>query len=142
MKQFFWFALLLTTSAFADPSKPEIIKANNSKCTVAITGGEYPKYIVMRDKKTTFAPTSDGVVKALISPSGKYVALSAGEISLIDIVDGKFEFGVAIVNCLTGNVKGYRKGQPTLITTWKKDDSGLELSDFLNLSGNNGDTLP
>ena len=67
--------------------------------------------------------------------------LSAGEVSLIDLESEKFEYGVVVINCETGNKKGYRKGVPTLITKWERD-SGLRISEFLNLSGNSGETLP
>jgi hypothetical protein len=75
----------------------------------------------MRGKKALFLPQSDGIVAALISPSGKYVALSAGETDLIDVQPGKMEYGVAVVNCATGKIAGYRRGQATLITKWKSD---------------------
>jgi len=96
---------------------------------------------VFRKNKAIYSPKSDGVVTAIISPSGKYVALSGGEISLLDIQKDKFDYGVVVVNCKTGKIKGYRKGLPTLISKWE-GDQGIHISDFLNLSGNDGDTLP
>lgn len=133
--------LLLTIPAFADPQASRTISQPNSKCVVKSSAGEYPSYTVTKNNKPIYSPKSDGIIKALISPSGKYVALSAGEISLIDIEKDRFEYGVVIVNCETGKIKGYRKGQPTLMTKWK-GETGLEISDFLNLSGNSGESLP
>jgi hypothetical protein len=113
--------LLLPLLAFADPQKGAVTAQKNSKCSVVKSDGEYPQYKVMRGKKALFLPQSDGIVAALISPSGKYVALSAGEADLIDVQPGKMEYGLAVVNCATGKVAGYRKGEATLITKWKGD---------------------
>ncbi len=111
------------------------ISQANSKCEVKVSSGEYPSYTVLKNKKDLYSPKSDGVVAALISPSGKFLALSAGEISLLDVEKDKFDYGVVIVNCDTGKIKGYRKGQATLIKSWN-GEKGIDISDFLNLSGN------
>lgn len=124
-----------------EPQKAKTISQENSKCTVKREAGEYPTYRVLKHGKTLYQPKSDGIVEALISPSGKYVALSAGEVSLIDLEPEKFEYGVVVINCETGKKKGYRKGVPTQIIKWE-GDSGLHISDYLNLSGNSGETLP
>lgn len=127
--------------ASADPQKAKTVSQKNSKCSVKRESGEYPTYRVLKDGKAIFEPKSDGIVQALISPSGKYVALAAGEVSLIDLEAEKFEYGVVVVNCETGSMKGYRKGIPTHITRWE-GNSGLHISEYLNLSGNSGETLP
>jgi hypothetical protein len=132
---------LTTDPAFADPHPAQTISQPNSKCEVKSTGGEYPTFTVFKDKKTIYSPGSDGIVKAIISPSGKYLALSAGEIRLLDIEKDHFDYGVVIVNCETGKIKGYRKGKPTLIIAWHGDE-GIELADVLHLSGNGGESLP
>tara|TARA_B100001248_G_scaffold261547_2_gene253084 strand:+ start:1655 stop:2086 length:432 start_codon:yes stop_codon:yes gene_type:complete len=132
----------MSTAAFSDPSKPKVIKSENSKCHVKTTGGEYPLYSVYKGKRKIYSPQSDGIVTAIISPTGKYIALSGGEISLLDIKEGKFDYGVVIVNCETEKLKGYLKGKPTLIKSWWKDDKGLDIWEGLNLSGNSGKTLP
>jgi hypothetical protein len=124
--------------ASADPSLPQTISQENSKCRVEASGGEYPMYVVKKGDTVLFAPESDGVVNALISPSGRFVALSAGEISLLDIAPGRFEWGVVIVDCETGQVKGYRKTRPTVISQWSSDEKGLELSDHLDLGEPDG----
>lgn len=131
----------LSVYGFAESRKPKSISAKNSKCVVKRRAGEYPTYRVFIDGKPVFEPKSDGIAAALISPSGKYLALSSGETELIDLEPGKFEYGVVVVNCETGNKKGYRRGVPTLITKWD-GESGLQISDFLNLSGNSGESLP
>ena len=141
---YFYFLMLLfliPTTLQADPSAAKIGSQQNSKCTVKSSQGEYPTYKVLKEGKEIYVPKSDGIVKAIISPSGKYVALSAGEVSLLDVESGKFEFGVVVVNCENGNRRGYLKGKPTLISKWN-GDKGIEIFDFLNLSGNSGETLP
>jgi hypothetical protein len=133
--------LLIPTLSLAEPESAKAITTKNSKCVVKRAAGEYPTYRVLKNGKAIFEPQSDGIVAALVSPSGKYVALSAGETDLIDLESGKFEYGVVVINCATGNKKGYRKGIPTLILKWN-GDSSLQISDVLNLSGNSGETLP
>ncbi len=133
---------LVTRLALADPLPAKTISHPKSKCVVKATAGEYPIYTVYKENKAIFSPKSDGVGPVIISPSGKYIALSGGEISLIDIEKDKYEYGVVVVNCETGKIKGYRKNLPTFITKWEADDKGLHMSDFLNLSGNSGETLP
>ena len=129
------------TTALSDPSPPKTITQKNSDCSVNVSGGEYPSYVVLRGKTTLYAPASDGIATALISPSGNYVALSGGDISLLDVEKKKFEYGVVIVSCKTGAVKGYLKGRPTLISAWDKEN-GLHIKDYLNLTGSEGLTLP
>jgi len=133
--------MFVTTHAFADPQTARTLSQPNSKCVVKSTAGEYPTYTVYRNKKVLYSPKSDGIVTTIISPSGKYVALSAGEISLLDIEKGKFEYGVVIVNCESGKIKGYRKGQPTLISKWEGEQV-LGLSDSKSISVNSGESLP
>lgn len=148
------FLSIITTLFFtpglvsADPMKAKTISQKNSQCVVKREAGEYPQYRILKKGKAIFKPSSDGIVAALISPSGKYVALSAGEVDSIDIEPGKFEYGVVIVNCETGKKKGYRKGLPTLITKWDQDsnlhfsDSVSGQSEILKLGDKPGESLP
>lgn len=132
----------------AEATKAKTISQKKSQCVVKREGGEYPKYRVLKKRKVIYKPSSDGVVAALISPSGKYVALSAGEVDSLDIEPGKFEYGIVVVNCATGNKKGYRKGLPTLITKWEQDsslhfsDSSSGQSEVLKFGGPSGEALP
>ena len=73
--------LVITISGFlfADPQLPKTIKHPKSNCVVEISGGEYPSYAVKKDGKVIYSPTSDGIGKALFSPSGEYIAFGTGE---------------------------------------------------------------
>ena len=130
----FFYLFLWTTFVVADPSKPSVIRAPNSKCIVKSTGGEYPTYKVLKGKQTIYSPKSDGVSNVVFSHSGKYIALSGGEVSLLDISPGKFKFGIVIVNCETAKVRGYYENKPTLVKAWWPGDKGLDLWEGLNLS--------
>lgn len=103
--------LLIGSLALADSSKSDVFRQKNSKCRVEKSGGEYPTFKVFQGKHLLYAPASDGIVNALFSPDGRYVALGAGEI------DG---FGVMIVNCGTGNRKGFWPGKATFLKKWEK----------------------
>ena len=75
---------------------------------------------IYRDKKVIYAPKSDGIVNSKFSPDGKYIALDSGE---IDSIEG---YGVMVVNCETGNRKGFLKGKATHIKKWDTDSLVLE----------------
>ncbi len=122
-------SIIIVFKSYADPQQAMTIIQQNSKCKIIQTTGEYPAYVVQTQKRADFKPKSDGIVKAVISPSGKYAALSAGEISLIDIEPNKFEFGIVILNCETGKIKGYHKNIPTLIKSFSDDDKKLNIFD-------------
>ena len=111
--------------ASADPSRPITVKAKNSKCSIKSSGGEYPTFKVLRGKEIIYTPSSDGIVNALISLDGKYVALGAGETELIE------DFGVMVINCATGQRKGFLPNKATFLKQWTKDKlivDGAEIS--------------
>ncbi len=137
MKNIIIFVLGITflNLSFADPKKARTISQANSKCTVKVSAGEYPQYVVYKDRTPIFSPNTDGIESALFSESGKYIALSAGEVNLIDIEKDNFEFGMVVVNCETGKYKGYRKGQVTHVTKWQ-GDQGVLTSDNIIFSAN------
>jgi hypothetical protein len=122
----------MSIQAAAQTSAPKTLSQKNSPCVIRVHAGEYSSYTVMKGEKELFTPRSDGIVKALFSPSGKYVAFGAGESQLIDVESGKFDFGVVVVNCISGAIIGYRKGLPTNLTKWDHD-KGLIFVDFLTL---------
>lgn len=126
---------LISLQTFAEPTPPQVMKQKNSKCTAITNGGEYPTYKFKINNKTIFSPKSDGVVSIKFSPSGRFLAISGGEVSLIDLNKNNFEYGLIIINCISGKIKGYRKGKPTAIKWWWKDDLGLSFYDgnFLKL---------
>jgi hypothetical protein len=136
------FTFLVSAIALADPQASGVITQKNSNCSVVSSAGEYPAYRVMRGKKELFAPRSDGIARALISPSGKYVALSAGETDLIDVKPGRMEYGVAVVNCKSGKVAGYLKGKPALILKWNGDFELVSDSGELRFGKNGSSNLP
>jgi hypothetical protein len=95
----------------ADPTPPETIRHPRAKCIIEKSGGEYPSFIVKIGEKALYSPRSDGIVKALFSPSGKYIAFSGSEIDLVDI--GEEQFSVVVLNCDSGILKGFAKGFPS-----------------------------
>jgi hypothetical protein len=95
----------------ADPTSPETINHPEAKCVIEKSGGEYSSYVVKAGKKVVYSPKSDGIIAALFSPSGKYIAFSGSEISGADI--GEEYFSVVVVNCQSGDLKGFRKGFPS-----------------------------
>ena len=95
----------------ADPTPPETIKHPKAKCIIQKSGGEYPSFIVKTGEKVLYSPKSDGIVKALFSPSGKYIAFSGSEIDLVDI--GEERFSVVVLCCGSGILKGFAKGFPS-----------------------------
>lgn len=118
-----------------------VMSQRNSKCIVKTTESETPVYAVLKGNKEIYAPVSDGVVKVLFSPNGRYIALSAGELNLLDIERGKYEFGVVIVNCETGSYKGYVRGRPVLIAKWNGDKS-IQFTETLRFDAASGQSLP
>jgi len=107
----------------ADPTPPETIKHRNAKCIIEKSGGEYPFFVVKIGEKVLYAPRSDGIVKALFSPSGKYIAFSGSEIDLVDI--GEEHFSVVVLSCDSGILKGFTKGFPSgeesTVMSWVDD---------------------
>ena len=95
----------------ADPTLPETIRHPEAKCIVEKSGGEYPFFIVKIGEKVLYSPKSDGIVNALFSPSGKYIAFSGSEIDLVDI--GEERFSVVVLSCGSGILKGFAKGFPS-----------------------------
>jgi hypothetical protein len=107
----------------ADPTPPETIKHRNAKCIIEKSGGEYPFFVVKIGEKPLYSPKSDGIVKALFSPSGKYIAFSGSEIDLVDI--GEERFSVVVLGCDSGILKGFAKGFPSgeesTVMSWLDD---------------------
>jgi hypothetical protein len=127
--------------AFAEPSEGKVIAQKNSKCSIESTSGEYPLFRVKKGKEVIYAPKSDGIVNALISPSGKYVALAAGEVDLLQIESGKTVYGVVLVNCNSGKKAGFLKDKPASLKEWKKD-SELALDSEILMFGKGASSLP
>jgi hypothetical protein len=120
---------LMDTEASAAIHPPKRLFQGNSRCEVESTEGEQPVYQVLRAGKIIFAPQSRGIFKALISSDGKHVALFASESeSLIDVEPGKFKYGAVAVHCDSGRVRGYRRGQPTLVDKWDRFTEILKAS--------------
>lgn len=130
------------TVAVAETKDAQTISQPNSKCVVKSTEAEFPLYKVYRNKKVIFAPKTQGVNEAFLSPSGNYLALSGGHIQLLDLKRGQFEFGVVIINCKTGKKSGYRKNQPTHITKWDGDRILFTTNDALAFTGPAHEKLP
>jgi hypothetical protein len=95
----------------ADPTLPETIRHPKAKCIIERSGGEYPFFIVKIGEKVLYSPRSDGIVEALFSPSGKYVAFSGSETDGVDI--GEEHFSVVVLSCDSGILKGFMKGFPS-----------------------------
>lgn len=92
------------------------------------TDTSYPMYSVVLDDRTIFAPQSDGIVQAMMSPSGRKVLLSAGEVSLIDVVPNEYVYGAVVVNCVTKKIEGYLPNTPTLVTGFWPSETGFYTS--------------
>jgi WD40 repeat protein len=109
----------------ADPGPPETIKHPESKCIIEKSGGEYPTYIVKTGEKVLYSPKSDGIIKALFSPSGKYLAFSGSEIDLVDIDEE--HFSVVVLNCdsgiMNGFMKGFPSGEKSISMSWVDDNT-------------------
>ena len=95
----------------ADPNPPETIQHPDATCVIEKSGGEYPSYVVKSGKEVVYAPTSDGIIAALFSPSGKHIAFAGSEISGVDV--GREYFSVVVLDCRSGDLKGFRKGFPS-----------------------------
>jgi hypothetical protein len=116
---FFFILILLTPNKLlADPSLAKQISHPKSECIIKISAGEYPLYKVKRNGKIIYSPTSDGIIKAIFSPSGKHIAFSGSEISGVDIKKGEYEYSVVILECTTGKLSGFTKGFPNPDLTW------------------------
>lgn len=123
---------LASSIAHTDSSSVQVIKQKNSKCFINRKAGEYPSYSIKTAAKEIYKPQSDGIGGAFISESGKYAALSGSEVNLVDIKSGKPEFGIVIINCDSGEKVGYRKGRPTHILEFAKDDKSLRFKDAVD----------
>ncbi|MBS1985786.1 MAG: hypothetical protein JST16_16630 [Bdellovibrionales bacterium] len=92
------------------------------KTTSGTGEASYNFFTVSIDGRKVFAPTSDGIQERyLYSPDYKYLAMAGSDIDLIDVKVGTSEFGIAIVNCVTGQVGGYAKGQVVTLKAWKSE---------------------
>lgn len=111
---------------FADPQPAKTIKHPKSNCIVHSSAGEYPSYVVKKDGKAIYSPVSDGIGKALFSPSGEYIAFSGSEINWVDIEDKSFS--IVVLKCSSGELKGFEKGYPGIETKWV-DDLTLKYND-------------
>ncbi len=109
----------------ADPTPPETIKHSKSNCVIEKSGGEYPSYVVIKGNNVIYSPKSDGIVKALFSPNGEYIAFSGSEINWVDI--GEEYFSVVVLKCDSGILKGFTKGFPSgeeaIAMSWVDDDT-------------------
>jgi hypothetical protein len=110
--------LVITRSGFlcADPQPQKTIKHPKSNCIVKASGGEYPFYVVNKYGKVIYSPTSDGITKALFSPSGEYIVFFGSEIDWVDIEDKAFS--IVVLKCSSGELKGFEKGYPGIDTKW------------------------
>jgi hypothetical protein len=116
---FFLILILFTPyKLFSDPSTAKQISHPKSECIIEISGGEYPLYKVKRNGKIIYSPSSDGIIKAIFSPSGKQIAFSGSEISGVDIKKGEYEYSVVILKCSTGKLSGFTEGFPNPDLTW------------------------
>ena len=95
----------------ADSTPPEFIKHQKAKCIIEKSGGEYPSFVVKTGEKVLYSPKSDGIIKVLFSPSGKYIAFSGSEIDGVDIEEE--HFSVVVLSCDSGIMKGFMKGFPS-----------------------------
>jgi hypothetical protein len=128
MKQLAWISILLfliytPVSLLADPTPAQSTTHPKSNCVVESTAGEYPFYKVKREGKVIYAPKSDGIIKAIFSPNGRYIAFSGSEISGVDITPGAFEYSVVILECHTGALQGFTKGFPNADLRWVESNS-------------------
>lgn len=112
-------AFVITRSALADHVAPETIRDARSDCVVETSGGEYPRYVVKKRGKVIFAPRSDGITKALFSPSAEYLAFFGSEIDSVDV--GDKGFAVVVMRCPTGELRGFTKGFPGAKAEWVDD---------------------
>jgi hypothetical protein len=103
--------LVLSGMTLADPSPPETIRHPEAGCVVEKSGGEYPLYVVKAGEEVMYSPESDGIIAALFSPSGRYIAFSGSEIAWVDI--GDEYFSVVVLECQSGDLRGIRKGYPS-----------------------------
>ena len=123
MKQLAWtslfpFLIYTPVSLLADPQPARSISHPASKCVVESTAGEYPFYKAKRGGKILYAPESDGIIKAIFSPNGRYIAFPGSEISPVDIKPGVFDYSVVILECDTGALRGFTEGFPDPDLRW------------------------
>jgi hypothetical protein len=103
--------IVISSLSYADESLPETISHPESKCIVQTSGGEYPKYVVKKEGKVIFSPKSDGIIKAVFSLNGKYIAFSGSEIDWVDVEDKSYS--VVVLHCESGVLKGFIDGFPS-----------------------------
>ena len=133
MKQLAWNSIVLwlsytPVSLLADPRPAQSITHPESKCVVESSAGEYAFYEVKREGKIIYAPESDGIIKAIFSPNGSYIAFSGSEISYVDIKPGAYEYSVVILECDTGALRGFTQGFPYPDLSWV-GNHGLRFTD-------------
>ena len=133
MKQLAWNSIVLwliytPVSLLADPRPAQSITQPESKCVVESSAGEYAFYKVKREGKIIYAPESDGIIKAIFSPNGRYIAFSGSEISAVDIKPGAYEYSVVILECDTGALRGFTQGFPHPDPGWV-GNHGLRFTD-------------
>ena len=133
MQQWAWLSIVLfliytPVSLLADPRPAQSITHPESKCVVESTAGEYVFYTVKREGKIIYAPRSDGIIKAIFSPNGRYIAFSGSEISPVDIKPGVYDYSVVILECDTGALRGFTEGFPLPDLSWV-GNHGLRFTD-------------
>ena len=77
-------------------------------------------YSVIKNDKTIYAPGSDGIIQAVFSPSGKYIAFVGSEIGWVDIRPGEV-YSVVILDCDSEKLIGYTNGYPKGDFKWITD---------------------
>lgn len=120
--------LVAAAPAAADPTPAGTISHPSSPCVVERSAGEYPRYVVKRDGRSIYAPTSDGIVVAAFSPDGRYIAFSGSEISGVDIEPGRHPYSVVVLECRTGALRGFERGVPEPDLAWR-GHSALRFTD-------------
>ncbi len=115
-----WIWTITVTPAGADPQEARNITHPSSECRVRSTAGEYPRYTVIKNGKVIYAPGSDGIIQAVFSPSGRYIALVGSEIDWVDIRPGEGH-SVVILDCTSERLTGYTNGYPQGDFQWITD---------------------
>ena len=83
----------------------------------------YPHIKVVRDGKVIYEPQSDGIIKVIFSPNGKFIAFSGSEMNGVDIVPGVFDYSVVVLECVSGSLKGFAEGFPEPDLKWNNSNS-------------------
>ncbi len=77
-------------------------------------------YIAIKSGEKIYAPSSDGIIQAVFSPSGKYIAFVGSEIDWVDIRPGE-SHSIVILNCGSEKLTGYTNGYPMGDFKWITD---------------------